>query len=86
MADSLKAPLKKTELIIAQHINYVDRLKKSLRDGTPFNHRDCTQCDFGQFFYEEIWPKKDSYPPEVFKLLETIEKLEPIERNRTHLI
>lgn len=32
----LRTLLKRIELIIAQHINYVDRLKKSLRDGEAF--------------------------------------------------
>ena len=34
----------------AEHINYVDRLKKSLRDGEAFSHKKCTECAFGKLF------------------------------------
>ncbi len=71
----LRTLLKRIELIIAQHINYVDRLKKSLRSGEAFPHKKCTECAFGKLFYSEIWPNKDQYPLEIASLLETIERL-----------
>ena len=46
----LRTLLKRIGLIIAQHINYVDRLKKSLRDGEAFSHKKCTECAFGKLF------------------------------------
>ncbi|MDM7267634.1 MAG: hypothetical protein P3W89_008480 [Aquificaceae bacterium] len=36
----LRTLLERIELIIAQHINYVDRLKKSIRFGNAFPHKE----------------------------------------------
>lgn len=53
----------------------MDRLKKSLRDGNPFEHKECTQCAFGKILYNDILPKKESYPQNISQLLEVIEEL-----------
>ncbi len=71
----LRTLLERIELIIAQHINYVDRLKKSIRVGEAFPHKECTECAFGKLLYSEVWPNKDQYPLEIASLLETIERL-----------
>ncbi|SHK16524.1 CZB domain-containing protein [Thermocrinis minervae] len=60
---------------IAQHILYVKRLRTAIRNGKPFEHKDCHSCDFGRMFDTEIIPIKNKLPSEIRNIVEEIERI-----------
>lgn len=37
-------------MLLANHVIYMNNLKKAIREGEPFEHKDCHACSFGKMW------------------------------------
>jgi len=60
---------------IATHANYLKLVRDCLAEEAPCTcHTPHTACDFGKWWYADVFPKKDDFSPEAQRLIENIEE------------
>jgi len=67
--------LKDLDLYISQHALYISKLERAIKNGEPFEHRDCHQCNFGIAWDKQMAPIKDALQEDLKAVVEQIEKI-----------
>ena len=59
---------------IAAHANYMKRVRGCLAEEVACTcYKPHTDCDFGKWWYTEVFPKKETFSPDAQALIETID-------------
>ena len=62
------------DLYISQHALYISKLERAIKNGEPFEHKDCHHCNFGIAWDKQVAPLKDVLPEDLKAVVEQIEK------------
>ncbi|ADO45832.1 hypothetical protein Hydth_1447 [Hydrogenobacter thermophilus TK-6] len=64
-------------MLFANHVICMNNLRKAIREGEPFEHKDCHACNFGKMWDEEVASKIDAQnqKPEDKKAIEQAESI-----------
>lgn len=62
-------------MLLANHVIYMNKLKKAIREGEPFEHKDCHACNFGKMWDEEVAPIIEKQEEDIKNHLKKIEEL-----------
>ncbi len=59
---------------IAAHANYLKRVRGCLAEEVTCTcYKPYTDCDFGKWWYAEVFPKKETFSPDAQAIIETID-------------
>ncbi|MCS7285277.1 MAG: CZB domain-containing protein [Hydrogenobacter thermophilus] len=67
--------LKDVDVFISQHAIYINKLERAIKEGTPFEHKDCHSCNFGKRWDELVAPVKEELPEDIRAVVEEIESI-----------
>lgn len=67
--------VKDADIYICQHALYINKLERAIKEGKPFEHKDCHSCNFGKRWDELVAPVKGELPEDVRAVLEEIESI-----------
>jgi hypothetical protein len=71
----LRELLNEVDMLISQHVIYIFKLERAIKDGEEFAHKTCHECNFGVEWDSKVAPVKGELPEEVRALVEEIEKI-----------
>lgn len=54
---------------IAQHANYLIKIRRCLRGEISCEHKDHTRCDFGKWWYGEILSNLSYFPEDAKEII-----------------
>ncbi len=57
--------LEEVDTFISQHVLYVSKLERAIKNREEFPHKNCHQCNFGLKWDSVVVPVKDELPEEV---------------------
>ncbi len=59
---------------IAAHSNFLKRVRNCLGEGVVCNcYKPHTDCDFGKWWYGEVYPRREQFSPEAQDLIDNID-------------
>jgi len=71
----LKELLNEVDMLISQHVIYISKLERAIKNCEEFARKTCHECSFGVKWDSMVVPVKDKLPEEVKALVEEIEKI-----------
>lgn len=63
------------DIFISQHALYINNLERAIKEGTPFEHKDCHNCNFGKRWDELVAPVKEELPEDIRAVVGEIESI-----------
>ncbi len=71
----LRELINETDMFISQHVIYISKLERAVKNCEEFAHETCHECNFVVKWDSMVVPVKDELPEEVRALVEEIEKV-----------